>query len=168
MLSSTSGTDGIVFMTALQFRAAFEAIDSSRNLSAWTRSYFLVLDDKLDSPGVLPEGGPTFTRHEFTIRSQVNQSLILSVNVHNDEIYPRREGCADAFNDSPLNAKYVVDSPDFLAGPEVNTVGGKPNFWLKDGGTLFLRSNRDYRVYVELWGDNPRVARDFSIVALTS
>ena len=90
------------------------------------------------------------------------------MNVHNDEIYPRREGCVDAYADSPLNAKYIVDSPDFLSSPVVNTVGDKPNFWLNNGNTLYVRKNRDYLVYVEMWGDNPRVARDFSIVALTS
>ena len=46
VLSTTSGNDGIVFMTVLQFRTAFEAIDSSKNLTSWKRSYFLVLDDK--------------------------------------------------------------------------------------------------------------------------
>lgn len=82
-----------------------------------------MLDDKLDNPGTLPEGGPTFTRHEFTISTKRSQSLILSVNVHNDEIYPRREGCVDAYADSPLNAKFVVYSPDYMSSPEVSTVG---------------------------------------------
>ncbi len=64
--------DGTFFMTVVQFKEAFSSISNSKMLKDWTRSYFLVLDDKLVNPGKNINGGPLYTRHEFTITSALS------------------------------------------------------------------------------------------------
>jgi hypothetical protein len=64
--------DGTFFMTVFQFKEAFNAISVSKILKDWTRSYFLILDDKFVNPGKNINGGPLYTRHEFTISSALS------------------------------------------------------------------------------------------------
>lgn len=123
----------------------------------------MVLDDDSNNRGQIDSD---FTRHEFEITTEVTQQAYLSVSVLNGDIYPDRTGCADAYTASPLNAEYIVDSPDFLSTPYRNSVGGSSSFWFNNNEPVTLVAGETYTVNVELWGSNTRVARDFSIVGL--
>lgn len=60
-------------MTITQFRTAFSSYFVSPMLTDWTRNYFLILDDSEYNPGKNSLGGSSYTRHEFTIKSDTDQ-----------------------------------------------------------------------------------------------
>jgi hypothetical protein len=104
--------DGIFFVTLGEFKTAFTYVSHNSILEGWTRSYFLVLDDKLDNPGINPMGGMNYTRHEFNITSAVDQNAIFQINVHDSRIYPRSEGCGKTIFKGPISVtmlKVIVE-----------------------------------------------------------
>lgn len=100
--------DGIFFMTLTEFKTAFSAISVNSALEGWTRSYFLKIDDKLVNPGKNTYGGPTYTRHEFTVTSSVNQDVIFQTNVHESRTYPMLAGCGTGIG-SVNGVKTIVE-----------------------------------------------------------
>ena len=60
----------------------------AKDVTSWTRSYFLVIDDTLVNPGINPLGGSAFTRHEFAIWTDIDQDVIFQTNVHDNRVYP--------------------------------------------------------------------------------
>ena len=137
------------------FYSTFQTIESTPDMRDWTRSYFMALDT-----------AETENIHVMKIKSDVSQQAVLSVNVQNGDIYPRNKDCVSYYADSPLNASYMVSSPDLGQGAVTNTVGSNASFWLNNGEPLTLEAGKVYTMYLNMFGDNSKVARDFSVVAL--
>lgn len=100
--------DGIFFMRLDEFKTAFAAISVNSALEGWTRSYFLKINDTLVNPGKNTYGGPTYTRHEFTVTSSVNQDVIFQTNVHESRTYPMLTGCGTGIG-SVNGVKTIVE-----------------------------------------------------------
>ena len=100
---SFNGADGTFFMTKEQFNLNFASVSWSPKLEGWTRSYFLKIDDTFVNPGKNVYGGSKYTRHEFYIISDVDQSAIFTINTHAIRSYPWNTCMSDS-----LNAAYKV------------------------------------------------------------
>lgn len=73
------GIRGIEHISPNNFVKNFSFFFRGLNMDSWTRSYFLVIDDTLENPGVgiLADdkklyGGASATRHDFTITSDID------------------------------------------------------------------------------------------------
>ena len=130
-------------------------------LDGWTRSYFLVLDDKLVNPGKNTYGGAAYTRHEFQITSAVAQDAIFQVNVHDSRLYPRFTGCGQGVGVNTIRTVVEWNLP----GSNAQTYYYEGEYNLNGGNSYKLVANTTYKINVELWAGNTNVARDFSIVA---
>ena len=124
--------DGTFFMTVVQFKEAFSSISFSKMLKDWTRSYFLILDDKLVNPGKNINGGPLYTRHEFTITSALSQNAIFQVNNHEKRTYPMITGCGAGIG--VVNVKTIV---------EWSLPGSSGQTWFQEG-EYNLKSGEPY------------------------
>jgi hypothetical protein len=156
--------DGDFFMTKEQFNISFSTISWNPILEGWTRSYFLKLDDTFVNPGKNINGGSKYTRHEFSITTNVDQDAIFTINTHAVRSYPFNT-CMNSALTTINSVKNVVEW--FLPGSNSirQTFYVEGDFNLNGGRPYALKAGTTYAINLELWGDNPNITRDFSIVA---
>lgn len=160
---SLNTIDGDFFMNKEQFNISFSTISWNPILEGWTRSYFLKLDDTFVNPGKNSLGGTKFTRHEFLITSNVDQDAIFTINTHAFRSYPYNT-CMDS-SSTISGVKNVIEW--LMPGSTVikQTFYAEGDFNLNGGLPYALKAGNTYIINLELWGDNPNITKDFSIVA---
>lgn len=146
----------------------------TENLSDWTRSYFLAIDDTLSNPGVgilgddnITYGGKEATRHDFTISSDIAQDVYVMAASWDSKMYPKISGCGQGslFAPPPSTHKYGIQW----------NVAGKSGRKGVNGG-IFLNSydspfvmaaGSSGTISMELFGKTG-IMKDFSLVAFGS
>ena len=123
---------------------------SNALLNGYTRSYWLTIDDKLVNPGKNINGGSTFTRHEFSITTAVDQNVIFQTNVHESRLYPKLTGCGLGIG--VINVKTIVEWT--LPGSTSSIWYQEGEYNLNSGNPYALKAGTTYSINLELWGGN--------------
>lgn len=147
---SNNINDGIFFMTMDQFKIAYGSMSWNPVLDGWTRSYFMQIDDKLVNPGKNVNGGPTYTRHELVITSDISQDVIFQVNVHDSRLYPRFTGCGSGVGVNTIRTIVEWNMP----GSNAQTYYFEGEYNLNGGNPYRLAANTTYRINLELYAGN--------------
>lgn len=116
------------------------------------------------NPGKNVYGGAAYTRHEFTITTDVSQDVIFQVNVHDSRLYPLIAGCGSGVGVNSVRT--IVEW--VLPGSSAQTYYFEGEYNLKNAQPYSLVAGTTYRINLELWGGNANIRRDFSVVAFGS
>ena len=82
--------DGLFFVPIEVFRRDFGITWVNYDTDRMWRSHWLILDDKTNSKGSNRYCGSRCTRHEFQLKSEVSQNILVSASTWQDRGYPNK------------------------------------------------------------------------------
>ena len=152
--------DGLFFVPIEIFKSDFGITWVNYDTSNMWRSHWLKLDDKTNSPGKSSWCGKTCTRHEFTLKSEVAQNIIVSANAWQDRGYPNK--CKNGATRG--NKRHIINVEG--GGTKAFSAGSimLSPFQMSAGQTKTIYIEMDYNrkemakdVSVVVWGDKGKV-----------
>jgi hypothetical protein len=161
-LFENEGNEGVFFTTIDIFKESFGLFWINYDTRDLYRDEWLKLDDTTRSPGSNKKCGSECTRHEFTLTSDVTQTVYVSANTWSSRGYP--DSCRDGATKTNDGKKHILSVEGFK---EVKFNKGTEMFEpfiMKAGDTLdlyiemdFTRAEMAHDVSVVVWGEEGQI-----------
>jgi len=147
------------------FRREFGLVYINYDPAGLWRDDWLILDDRTNSPGEHKKCGETCTRHEFTVRSEVRQQVILSANVWDYRDYPTACKQSAVKMNPDGNKRHVFGVPGFAH--EDSKKGNEFTEWnsgSREWPPIMMDAGEEVDFFVELDYTRRDMSNDFSSV----
>ena len=142
-------------MSIESFKRNFRACTMNKDMTGWHHSNFLVIDDETTSatsPGSLYYCGSSCSNHDFTVRSNVAQTVHVTAYLHDERSYP---------TDCSFRVAYSAAANNF-GGYQAQTGWVDGSVYL---GAHTVAASTDYNVTLEFpWERVPDMTKNFSLV----
>lgn len=144
--------DGLFFLPIEIFKSDFGITWINYDTARMWRSHWLILNDKTNSPGQSSWCGKSCVRHEFKLKSEVSQEIIVSANTWQDRGYPYK-----------CKATATRGSKRHI----INVEGGGTKAF--NAGSIMLppfnmSAGQEISIYIEMDYGNRTMSKDVSVV----